>query len=453
MTSEEADDILNHIHIYTPVFDMTGYTELDLSEGATEAAYWNSGDQNNHSILTIGADNSKNFVATALMTQEDLPIGSVIEVDAGWQYRPERWITFGEQQQGRPNNTAAQRVVVDKTWWGNYTTRVFNISVADPDLAGGSDLTGRMEEALSHFRIYVPDLRSDQNLITSIAFTTLPAVSCAFGENTIQLELSESADITNIAPAITVSDKATISPDPSIPQDFSQPVKYTVTAENGEQREYTITISMPISTDNEIKSFVLEGVEGDIGEDGVISITLPHDTDLRSLVPTIELGSNATVSPASGVAQNFSRRVTYTVTAQDGSTRKYLVEVQLAPQDTTLSQAQQAAEEALADLQVSNHTTEKDILEAVTAAVDNPTVTVSVSEGLALTPATDEAAGSITGQISLTYDGEEALVEVDLVIAKLDGPDPVIVPGDLDKDGEVTIADVMEACKVMARQI
>ena len=117
--------------------------------------------------------------------------------------------------------------------------------------------------------------------------------------------------------------------------------------------------------------------------------------------------------------------------------------------DRTLEEAKAAAEKALADLQVSNHTTEEDILEAVTAAVDNPAVTVSVSEGLALTPATDEAAGSIMGQISLTYDGEEALVEVDLTIPALGGQ---IVPGDLDKDGEVTIADVMEACKVMARE-
>ena len=31
-------------------------------------------------------------------------------------------------------------------------------------------------------------------------------------------------------------------------------------------------------------------------------------------------------------------------------------------------------------------------------------------------------------------------------------PEPVILPGDLDKDEEVTIADVMEACKVMARE-
>ena len=117
-----------------------------------------------------------------------------------------------------------------------------------------------------------------------------------------------------------------------------------------------------------------------------------------------------------------------------------------------LEEAKAAAEKALESFEASNETTADDILAAVTAAVDNPAVTVSVSEGLALTPATDEAAGSITGQISLTYDGEEALVEVDLVIAKLDGPDPVIVPGDLDKDGEVTIADVMEACKVMARE-
>ena len=40
-------------------------------------------------------------------------------------------------------------------------------------------------------------------------------------------------DITNLVPTITFSEKATISPLPSVAQDFSKDVPYTVTAENG----------------------------------------------------------------------------------------------------------------------------------------------------------------------------------------------------------------------------
>ncbi|WP_195372892.1 MULTISPECIES: PCMD domain-containing protein [Parabacteroides] len=49
---------------------------------------------------------------------------------------------------------------------------------------------------------------------------------------------------------------------------------------------------------------------------------------LAALVPTIKVSDKATVSPASGVAQDFSSPVTYTVTSEDGIvTAKYTVSV------------------------------------------------------------------------------------------------------------------------------
>lgn len=450
LTEEEADDILNHIHIYTPVFDMDGYTQMELKDGATEAAYWNSGDQNNHSVLTTEADNSKNFVATATMTREQLPVGSVIEVDAGWQYRPERWQTFGERQTGRPDNTIAQRVVVDESWWDGYTVRAFNISVADPELAGGSDLTGRLEEALSHFRIYLPDTRSDQNLITSIAIPALPATGCVFGDNEIRLTLSESWDLTSVSPQITVSEGATISPDPSIPQDFSKPVQYTVTAENGDSRVYTISIQMPIADGNEILSFRLAGCDGIIDGE-VITVYVPSDVDLHSIAPEITASHKATISPDPTIPQDFTSRVRYTVTAENGSERSYLVSVYRQPADSTLKDAKAAATQALQALDTSNDTHADDILSAVKKAVDNPNVIIEWNDAFTLTPATIEAEGRIQGSLALSYAGDSVTVELDLAIAKLNDPD-MIVSGDLDKDGKVTIADVMEACKVLARK-
>lgn len=51
-----------------------------------------------------------------------------------------------------------------------------------------------------------------------------------------------------------------------------------------------------------------------------IKATLPAGTDATKLVPTITVSDKATVSPATGVAQDFSKAVTYTVTAEDGTT-------------------------------------------------------------------------------------------------------------------------------------
>ncbi|QMW01734.1 PQQ-binding-like beta-propeller repeat protein [Spirosoma foliorum] len=58
-----------------------------------------------------------------------------------------------------------------------------------------------------------------------------------------------------------------------------------------------------------------------------ISATVTAGMDVTKLVPTITVSDKATVSPASGVAQDFSKVVTYTITAEDGSTQAYLTTV------------------------------------------------------------------------------------------------------------------------------
>jgi hypothetical protein len=65
---------------------------------------------------------------------------------------------------------------------------------------------------------------------------------------------------------------------------------------------------------------------------------VPIGTNLTSLAPTITISDGATVSPASGVAQNFTNPVTYTVTAQDGvTTQNYVATVAAVPNtDATL---------------------------------------------------------------------------------------------------------------------
>lgn len=84
------------------------------------------------------------------------------------------------------------------------------------------------------------------------------------------------------------------------------------------------------SSDKEITTFSINGTSGNIdNKNHTVEVTLAAGTDVKKLEPSITVSRNATVSPASGVAQDFTNPVTYTVTAEDGSTQDYTVTVVL----------------------------------------------------------------------------------------------------------------------------
>ena len=73
-------------------------------------------------------------------------------------------------------------------------------------------------------------------------------------------------------------------------------------------------------------SFYSPAVEATVMESAkTIVATLPAETDLTALVPVITVSDKATINPASGVRQDFTNPVTYTVTAEDGSQASYTV--------------------------------------------------------------------------------------------------------------------------------
>ena len=64
-------------------------------------------------------------------------------------------------------------------------------------------------------------------------------------------------------------------------------------------------------------------------EEKTIVVTIPLIIDISKLTPVINVSSKATVTPASGVVQDFTESVIYTVTAEDGSIVKYTVIVNM----------------------------------------------------------------------------------------------------------------------------
>lgn len=114
--------------------------------------------------------------------------------------------------------------------------------------------------------------------------------------------------------------------------DFSTPVLYSVTAVNGTVSNYTVSIIIVTSSSKDITAFTIKGKSGTIGN-STISIVLPYGTSLTSLTPVIT-HTGASISPASGIAQNFTNPVTYTVTAADSSTKAYTVTASTAMDNT-----------------------------------------------------------------------------------------------------------------------
>ena len=133
-----------------PSFDPQGYTPLDLE--LTEFAYYNSASEDWNNLIT-DAGNSKLYYASRIFTREDIPVGSVIIIEEGWQYRPEGWEENKDlTTHVRPTNVSMYRVDVTEEWWGNYVTRAFNVSKQS-----GESLVGKDTEVRNALKIYIPN--------------------------------------------------------------------------------------------------------------------------------------------------------------------------------------------------------------------------------------------------------------------------------------------------------
>lgn len=133
--------------------------------------------------------------------------------------------------------------------------------------------------------------------------------------------------VTALVPSIAITGES-VSPESGVAQDFTEPVVYTVTAADGSTQEYTVTAVVQANTEKEITAFEF----ADLGAVGVIdgtdvSVTVPFGTDVTALVPTITVSEQATVSPESGAATDFTEPVVYTVTAGNGLVQEYTVTV------------------------------------------------------------------------------------------------------------------------------
>lgn len=88
---------------------------------------------------------------------------------------------------------------------------------------------------------------SNEKRIIRFSFTT-PSVTALINESdkTIEAIVPSGTNVRSLTPAIIVSDKATVYPASGVSRDFTNPVTYTVTAEDGSQSVYTVTVTIGV---------------------------------------------------------------------------------------------------------------------------------------------------------------------------------------------------------------
>ena len=197
-----------------------------------------------------------------------------------------------------------------------------------------------------------------QNTATDILTYSLPGQTGSAAiypvSEEVYVDFPFGTDVSNLIATFTLSDGATAdiggTPQESgvTPNDFTSPVNYTVTAENGTDVAYWTVyanIADNDSTDILAYSFPEQTGAADI-DDGLhtVEIEVAYGTDVTTLVADFELstGATATVGGNDQISGNtindFTNPVTYAVEAEDGViTQDWTVTVTVAPVTYTVT--------------------------------------------------------------------------------------------------------------------
>jgi hypothetical protein len=196
-----------------------------------------------------------------------------------------------------------------------------------------------------NYTVNVTVAKNTEKQITSFSFDGLiPIVNATISGSNITAIVPFGTDVKKLVASFTTSEKAIVNVG-QIQQissqtinDFTNPVLYTVIAEDGSSFIYSVNVTVAKNTEKQITSFSFNGfnplVTATISGTN-ITATVPYNTNLTNLVATFTASAKANVSvgqitQVSGItANNFTNPVTYTVTAEDGSTQNFIVNISI----------------------------------------------------------------------------------------------------------------------------
>ena len=173
------------------------------------------------------------------------------------------------------------------------------------------------------------------------------------GQN-INVSVKNSTNVANLTIGFDIPETATVSPDPSTVTNFTSPVTFTVTAQDGSTAAYVVTVTKrALNNDAKILAYWFEGSANGFGgtATGVINETaktitvwVPWGMTKTALKASFTLSSGAMMTRSedtqilqtSGVSANdYTTPIAYTVWSESCKTVEYFVTVNITPDTNT----------------------------------------------------------------------------------------------------------------------
>ena len=181
--------------------------------------------------------------------------------------------------------------------------------------------------------VVVREVSTAAEILTYSLPTEAAPATFTSGDNTgtIDITVTYSTNFdADLNPTYTISDYAEISAPVITGDGDSRTIRYTVTAEAGNSKVWTVNVTkVPVSRDAFITGFTFVGQKAGTTAE-ILSNTESNtytvhavaewNVDLTSIAPEITVSPAAEITPESGYARDFTSPVTYTVTAEDGTT-------------------------------------------------------------------------------------------------------------------------------------
>ena len=202
------------------------------------------------------------------------------------------------------------------------------------------------------YKLNIEREKNSDNLVKSIKVSGVTPILNDDGTYSVTLPNNKTA-LTPSDVDVTVSSDASIEKSPSINLSTKNDNIYTfkVTAENGDEKTYTIKVTRTKSNDTTLSKVTLTiGSDSSrycLMENDKCKINVPSDTTKFSL--TSEINSESTISPVNGTEFTMTpteriKDITLTVTAEDDTKKEYTVTVE----------RQKSSNNNLSDIKVDN---------------------------------------------------------------------------------------------------
>ena len=194
------------------------------------------------------------------------------------------------------------------------------------------------------YTVTVTVAKSSAKAITAFSIQS-PAATGSIDETakTISVKLPYGSPLTSLVASFTTTGASvkvgqTVQVSGTTPNNFGSPLTYTVMADDGTSQDYVVTATVAKNSAKAITAFSIQSpaATGAIDETAkTVSVKLPYGSPLTSLVASftttgasVKIG--AAVQASGTTVNNFASPLTYTVTADDGTSQDYTVTVTAA---------------------------------------------------------------------------------------------------------------------------